>query len=124
MLRLKSLLVALAIITAAPSALACSCMRPGPDAPQPEIIVKARVETVTRSGHGIVARLRVIDRVKGRTPRLIDVHTAGHPAACGVSFKPGDLSRYAIGRNQGLFTANSCMQFLMNYRDRQTIPQE
>ena len=105
-------------------ALACSCARPGPDAPQPEIIVNARVLTVTRVGTGIVARLRVLRAEKGRTPRTFDVHTAGHPVACGVEFQKGAVERYAIGRHDGRYTANSCMQFLMNYRRQPTIPAE
>jgi hypothetical protein len=121
---LKPILAMLAILASAAPALACSCMRPGPNAPQPQIIVNAEVQSVTRTEHGLVARLRVISRVKGKTPRLVDVHTAGHPVACGVDFQKGMISNYALSLNQGRYTANSCMQFLMNYRERPTIRPE
>ena len=108
------------LLFASSQALACSCRR-GPNMPQPDVIVQAQVTDVMPANGRIVARLRVLRVERGKVARNIEVWTAPHSAACGVTFRRGEVRRLALSpktdgaqtRGHGNFTANSCQQLAL-----------
>ena len=82
----------------ASSALACKC------APQSradvvgaaDIVLNGRVQRVWTQGRKRLASVRVLRVEKGRAPPRIIIETALESAACGVTFRRGDVGDFAI----------------------------
>lgn len=104
-------LTALGLAAATVPAAACSCAPVRHDTPLPPILVEATVLSYTVQGTGAVANIRVHRTLKGAIGRRARVHTAAHPAACGVVFRPGERLRIGMNRHQGRYVTNSCIQF-------------
>jgi hypothetical protein len=106
---MKLLLSAFFVLAMAAPALACSCAR-GPDRPLPPFVIEARVISVQPVHRGVAANLRVLRMIRGEPRRMFTVHTPAHSAACGVTFRRGDVLRVGFGMYNGRHTANLCQQ--------------
>ena len=78
------------------------------------IVVKVRVQAILAPGDPYKAgettvSLRVLDRIKGRTARIVTVSTPASGMACGLNFVAGDELTLGLSPHAGGFWANSCM---------------
>lgn len=91
-------------LVAAGAASACSCVRISREVVLERATVAFRGEIVssetTRDGRRVVARVRVLEPLKGRVPRMVTVTSTAVPAMCGYPLHLGATLDFA-GRLDG-----------------------
>lgn len=95
-------LIAFALLFAAADAFACSCMRMTREQTiaRSDLVVRGTIEEVRLASEmygTVVARVRVLERIKGVAPETITVVTAGQSAACGIKLAQGGNARTGAG---------------------------
>lgn len=117
------LAVGLALVFAATPALACSCGKPDPKraVAQSDLVfdgkvVSQRVGVDLAGRPAAVIRVQVSRMIKGKMPPsgTVTLHSAPHPAACGVDYSGGFTGRFGARMHTGGLYTSSCTQFELN----------
>ena len=99
-------------------ALACSCrpMSRQQAIDATAIVFEGRVLRVRQEGQRLYADIETSRILKGNLPRVVEVGTAAHSAACGYAFKPGQSLTVGVSLSQRMYSTNSCLMFSLNRR--------
>ena len=108
---------------AAVPALACSCGPPNPKQTEARVellfegsVVSQRTGVDLAGKPAAVIRVKVDRMLKGRKPAsgFLTLHSATHPAACGVDYSRGFTGRFGASMHTGGLYTSSCTQFNLN----------
>lgn len=115
--------IGLAALLAAGPALACSCGPPNPKRAVARVdvlvegrVIDQRIGTDLAGKPAAVIRIRVDRTIKGVRPAsgVLTLHSAPHPAACGVDYSSGFTGRFGAKMHTGGLYTDNCTQFELN----------
>lgn len=97
-------------------ALACRCenLTRAQAIARADLVFEGRVLRVRTERDSVYADIETLRPLKGSVPRRIEVGSRRSAAACGVIFKQGQRSVFAVSFAEQQFTANSCLMNAVN----------
>lgn len=106
---------ALTLIAAAP-ALACSCKPMSREQMMAQVpfVFEGKVLRAYSEGGETFTEFEVVRPLKGAVPTRVEVASRRSPAACGVSFTPGERLTVGATFKEHQFHTNSCIIFSLN----------